>query len=44
VLNDFLQVHQYREVWRNEIFRILIPAGKDSVGGLVPLGKTFEEK
>jgi hypothetical protein len=44
VLNDFLQVHHYREVWRNKIFRILIPAGKDSVGGLVPLGKTFEEK
>jgi hypothetical protein len=45
VLNNFLQVHQYKEVWRNEIFRILIPANRQlNVGGLVPIEKIFSPK
>jgi hypothetical protein len=30
VLNEFLNDHHYREVWKNDIFKILIP-GKDSL-------------
>jgi hypothetical protein len=28
VLNAFLSAHQYREVWKNDVFRILIPDAK----------------